>query len=343
MIRGRFEESGIQAGICVIDMASALSPGEDEELSDCHPDARDRPGADGVAGFDVPRIIVAIPAYNEEVAIGSLVLRTVKYADEVVVIDDGSADHTSEVARLAGARVIAHAENEGKGAGIRDAFAYARDSGAGILVLMDGDGQHDPDSIPMLIRPILERKADLVNGSRFLAGSGNSVPGYRRIGQSILNAITNAGTRRNITDTQNGFRAFSKKTFGCFSFSQNGMAIESEMLIEAADAKMRITEVPINVRYDVQGSTYNPITHGLDVLSKVVGLVSQRRPGLFICLPGAIMIGLGIACTSILASTYNMTHSLTVEYASGAMLFVFLGTSLLSTGLTMSAMQKPAR
>lgn len=324
-------------------MTSVLLPEEDGELSGCRSGARDGAETDAVAGLGAPRVIVAIPAYNEEVAIGSLVLRTVKYVDEVVVIDDGSTDHTCEVARLAGARVIAHAENEGKGAGIRDAFTYARDSGAGVLVLMDGDGQHDPDRIPMLVRPILDRKADLVNGSRFLAGSRNSVPGYRRVGQGVLDVVTNAGTRRKITDTQNGFRAFSKKTFGCFSFTQNGMAIESEMLIEAADAKLRITEVPINVRYDIPGSTYSPITHGLGVLSKVLGLVSQRRPGLYICLPGAVMVGMGIGCTSALVSTYNLTHSLSVELVSGAMLLIFLGTSLLSAGLTMSAVRRVRR
>ena len=217
------------------------------------------------------KVIVAVPALNEEVAIGSIVLRARQYADEVIVIDDGSKDNTAHIARLAGATVIPHPKNEGKGAAIRDAFMYARTNNADVLVLIDGDGQHNPDEIPQLIRPILNKEADLVNGSRFLKdangnGNGNHVPKYRRVGQEVLTMATNTGTKQNITDTQNGFRAFSRKTFNCFSFKQNGMAVESEMLMDAAGANMTIKEVPIDVRYDVKGSTYNPVTHGVGVL-----------------------------------------------------------------------------
>ncbi len=229
------------------------------------------------AGYRAPKVIVAIPAYNEEVAIGSIVLRTLKYADEVVVIDDGSADHTAEVARLAGARVLTHVKNEGKGAGIRDAFSYARHNGADILVLMDGDGQHDPDEIPLLIEPILDRGADFVNGSRHKAKKNNA-PAYRQLGQRILDGATNAGMGQKITDSQSGFRAFSSKTFGCFAFRQNGMGIESEMLLEAADAGLQVKEVPIRVRYDVEGSTYNPVVHGVSVLCSLIGELVRRGP-----------------------------------------------------------------
>ncbi len=165
-------------------------------------------------GFEPARqkVIVAIPAYNEEVAIGSVVLRSLKHADIVIVIDDGSEDRTAEVAKAAGALVLSHAKNEGKGAGIRDAFLYANNSGADVLVLIDGDGQHDPHEIPHLIEPLITEEADLVNGSRFLGAAENNVPRYRRVGQEILTLATNAGTRRKITDTQSGFRAFAAWT-----------------------------------------------------------------------------------------------------------------------------------
>ncbi len=174
---------------------------------------------------------------------------------------------------------------------------YARTNNADVLVLIDGDGQHNPDEIPLLIRPILNKEADLVNGSRFLKdangnGNGNHVPKYRRVGQEVLTMATNTGTKQNITDTQNGFRAFSRKTFNCFSFKQNGMAVESEMLMDAAGANMTIKEVPIDVRYDVKGSTYNPVTHGVGVLNKVIGLVAERRPMMFFCVPGALLMGI---------------------------------------------------
>lgn len=286
--------------------------------------------------YNAPKVIVAIPAYNEEIAIGSIVLRTVKYADEVIVIDDGSDDHTAEVSRLAGARVVTHAKNEGKGAGVRDAFSYAKDNHADILVLMDGDGQHDPDEIPELIKPILERKADFVNGSRVKAKFGSNAPMYRRFGQRVLDKATNAGCGRNITDTQSGFRAFSRRTFGCFSFMQNGMAVESEMLMDAAEAGLKIKEVPINVRYDVEGSTYNPLVHGASVLGSVIGEVLWRRPVLSFCMPGACLAGIGMISAFLL---FNTTHGLAVEYAIIALISTGAGAIVVTKGIKLSTAQ----
>ena len=102
-------------------------------------------------------VLLAIPCYNEEIAIGSILIRASKFADRIVVIDDGSTDRTTEIARAAGVEVIVHEKNEGKGAGIRDAFNYAKEINADILVLIDGDGQHDPGEIPSLIEPIMQR------------------------------------------------------------------------------------------------------------------------------------------------------------------------------------------
>jgi glycosyltransferase involved in cell wall biosynthesis len=288
-----------------------------------------------------PMIIVAIPAYNEEVAIGSIILKARKHASRVIVIDDGSADNTAEIAKLAGALVISHRHNEGKGAGIRDAFAFAKRLGADILVLIDGDGQHNPGEIPGLIEPILKDEADFVNGSRFLEkkAGGNNVPLYRRLGQEVLTLATNAGTRRKVTDTQNGFRAFSKKTFGCFSFGEKGMAIESEMLIDASTARMRLKEVPISVRYDIKGSTFNPFTHGLAVLNKVFGLVSQQRPVLCYCLPGVAMMLLGAIFAFMLMNGFNATHNLDVEYGLGSMLSLIPGVAIFSNGLMLTTMK----
>ncbi len=118
-----------------------------------------------------PYVIVAIPAFNEEIAIGSVVLRSKKYADEVIVIDDGSKDQTAEIATMAGAKVLPHLNNGGKGAAIKDAFAYAKKANADVLILIDGDGQHNPDEIPVLLAPIFKGDADIVNGSRFLANT----------------------------------------------------------------------------------------------------------------------------------------------------------------------------
>ncbi len=285
-------------------------------------------------------IIVAIPALNEEVAIGSMVLRSRKYADKVVVIDDGSKDRTAEIARMAGAEVILHMNNGGKGAAIKDAFIYAKKMNADILVLIDGDGQHNPDEIPVLLAPILKGEADMVNGSRFLVNSGNHVPAYRRFGQEVLTMATNAGTQMNITDTQNGFRAFSRKTFNCFSFDQSGMAIESEMLMDAAKAEMRIKEVPIDVRYDVaNASTYNPFKHGIVVLGRIISIISERRPLMFFCVPGAALLFIGMIATFLTFSSFNATHVISLYYAMTGALCVTIGIFSSFTGLILNAIQ----
>ncbi len=213
--------------------------------------------------------IVIIPAFNEEVAISSIVKRSMKYADEVLVVDDGSTDRTFQIAKDAGARVIKHYNNLGKGISLKDAFAEVK--GYDIVVTIDGDGQHNPDEIPDLIRPILENRADLVNGSRYLDGFDDETPAYRRVGQRVLDIATNVTSGTHVTDSQSGFRAFSGKTIPYFRFRDTGFGIESEMLADAAENNFRIVEVPITVRYDVENSsTKGPVTHGVGVLIKII-------------------------------------------------------------------------
>ena len=108
-------------------------------------------------------IAAILPAYNEEVSIGSVVLRTKQYADRVIVIDDGSSDHTAEVAEMAGAEVIRHPMNRGKGAALKTGFDQL--NGETVVVTIDTDGQHDPADIPKLVEPILLGEADMANGN----------------------------------------------------------------------------------------------------------------------------------------------------------------------------------
>ncbi|MDL2246251.1 glycosyltransferase family 2 protein [Methanobrevibacter sp. OttesenSCG-928-K11] len=212
--------------------------------------------------------IAIIPAYNEEVAIGSIVLRSLKYVDDVLIVDDGSQDKTNEIAKLAGAETITHVENLGKGMGLKSGFQAIGDK-YDIIVTIDGDGQHNPDEIPNIIKPIIENGADFVNGSRYMNGPEENTPAYRRVGQQVLDTATNISAGIKITDSQSGFRAFSKEAIKCFRFKDTGFGIESEMLADAADNNLKIVEIPITVRYDVDGSTKNPITHGVGVLLKI--------------------------------------------------------------------------
>src|SRR5665647_2745070 len=155
-------------------------------------------------------IAVILPAYNEEVSIGSIVLLTRIQADKVIVVDDGSTDRTAAVARKAGAEVIVHEVNMGKGRALKTGFEAA--AGADIIVTMDSDGQHDPAEIPKLVILIIEEDADMVNGSRYLNGVDKNTPAYRRIGQTVLDGFTNINSGLKITDSQSGFRAFAAST-----------------------------------------------------------------------------------------------------------------------------------
>ncbi len=131
-------------------------------------------------------IVCGIPAFNEEKTIAKIVIRASAYVDRIVVVDDGSSDDTSLIAERLGAKVIKHVENLGYGAAIRSCFNAGKDADTDILVILDADGQHDPDLIPELIKPIANSDADVVIGSRFL-GSESDIPSYRRAGLRLLN------------------------------------------------------------------------------------------------------------------------------------------------------------
>lgn len=224
--------------------------------------------------------LVAIPAYNEEVAIGSIVARCKKYADSVVVIDDGSSDHTAEVARLVGTDVVSHTKNMGYGAAIKSCFEIARSRSAPALVIIDGDGQHDPDDIPLLLAELRKKGADIVIGSRFMGGNERDIPLYRKVGMKVLDVATNFSSGLEISDSQSGFRAYSARAIHEIDLDDAGMGAGSEILIKAAEKRLHVVEIPIRARYDLAGtSSVNPVRHGLGVLGSIVRQASRKRHG----------------------------------------------------------------
>jgi glycosyltransferase involved in cell wall biosynthesis len=286
--------------------------------------------------------IVAIPAYNEEVAIGSVVARCKKYADHVIVVDDGSKDHTAEIARLVGAEVIVHAKNSGYGAAIKTCFEVARKRNVEAMIILDADGQHNPDDIPVLINELRKTKSDIVIGSRFVNGNGKNqkIPAYRKVGLKVLDTATRMSTSLNISDSQSGFRLYTKKAIINVDLSNNGMAAGSEILIQASDRNLKISEVPINVRYDINDtSTQNPFMHGISVLNSIIRLISQRRPMTFFGVPGAILLTLGIALAFMTFTIFNTTHNISILYSISSGLCILIGIFSIFTGLVLSAIQ----
>jgi len=192
---------------------------------------------------DRPKIIAAIPAYNEAKHIEKVIRNTFLYVDQVYVIDDGSTDRTVELAKTVGAKILKHQNNKGKGAAVNTAFNLARRIRPEILILLDGDNQHNPDDIPNLLEPILRNECDIVVGSRFMRK--NKIPTYRILGQSILTYATNFGSGVKLTDSQSGFRAFSYSAVSQMVFNEKGLSIESEMQFLAGEKKLVVKEVPI--------------------------------------------------------------------------------------------------
>jgi len=215
--------------------------------------------------------IAAIPCYNEGLIIGSVVLKLKarKYVDVVLVVDDGSTDDTVEVATAAGAAVVSHEENKGKGRAVKTSLKYAVEHGFDALVLLDGDGQHNPDEFLQLLEPISNDAADLVIGFR----SFGQMPFYRRFGRVVLDRVTGAGGV--VTDSQCGFRALNRKAIELLEgkLNKDDFAIESEMVRAANDQNLslRITEVQIQCKYgDFDTSTKNPVSHGVGVLGEQI-------------------------------------------------------------------------
>jgi glycosyltransferase involved in cell wall biosynthesis len=285
-------------------------------------------------------ILAAIPALNEETAIGSVVLRAKRHVDTVIVIDDGSTDATSKIAKLAGAEVIRHDYNQGKGEALRQAFLRAKELNADILVCLDGDGQHNPDEIPRLLIPINKGDADMVIGSRFL-DIHSDIPKYRRAGQKVLNGLTNSVTATKVTDSQSGFRAFSKKAIETISLEEKGIGIESYMQRAADDSGLRIAEVPITCRYDIEHvSKMGSVRHGFSVVNTLLKIVEERRPLLVF---GSVGTGLVIA-GAVLGFWVVDVYSRTQEFAIGTSLIgimlLIVGTLSIFVGLMLDAISK---
>jgi len=278
-------------------------------------------------------VTVILPAYNEEISIGSVVLLTRYYADSVIVVDDGSSDRTAEIAKKAGAEVIVHEANKGKGAALKTGFAAADDLGADIIVTMDSDGQHNPAEIPKLVDPIIKGEADMVNGSRYLNGLDKNTPSYRRVGQTILDGATKLNSGLQITDSQSGFRAFAASTKNVFRFKAQGMAIESEMLADAGKSGLRIAEVEIGVRYDVDCSTVNPIKHGFGVLFMILKDIEFNKPLYYLTVPGLILGISGFIMGAYFVQDFTMGKSLYFGPTMLMILFIIVGSFMALTGI----------
>ena len=281
------------------------------------------------------RVLAGIAAYNEARYVGSIVLQAKQYVDEVIVIDDGSTDNTARVAELAGATVVRHGENRGKGAAIQSILAEAKKRNPDILVLLDADSQHDPNEIPTLIKPISDG-FDLVIGSR--EAQEEKTPRYRRIGKKVIFRSSRLASKTDVYDSESGFRALSPKAINELELKEEGFAVESEMITRAADKNLKITEVPISNIYTKDGSTLNPIKHGINVLSRIIVMISQRRPLFFFGLVGGILLAAGLITGFRVLNIATTSGELALGSTILTTLFIIAGILSIFTGIILNAL-----
>lgn len=281
--------------------------------------------------------IACIPAYNEESRIENLVRSAKDHVDQVVVCDDGSTDSTAKLAKAAGAIVISHDANQGYGAAITSLFDYARKSNAEIMITLDGDGQHDPDQIPLLLNTITQHNVDVVLGSRFLDDS-TQAPGYRQRGIKIITSAANYGTDLKVSDSQSGFRAYSKNAIDAIHPTEEGMSVSTEILLKVSNKGLSLAEVPITISYEGDTSQHNPISHGMSVLANTIKYVSIKHPLQFYGIPGIALIISGIILGGIFLDAY--LHQQTVFYGSllGSVVMFLLGAILSVTSIILFSM-----
>ena len=288
-------------------------------------------------------IVACIPAYCEEGTIAGVILSSQKYVDKVLVCDDGSTDMTGVIAEKLGAIVLRHERNRGKGYALKTLLAGAMKLNADIAVLIDGDGQHNPDEIPELIEPILESKADFVVGSRYLNKARIEAPFYRRSGLRILNLLHKKVNKLPFSDAECGFRALSRKALDaiCF-FDHEGYGADAEMLSLAQKNMINVVEVPIAVKYKglKKTSKKTPLAHGGQLVANLLRLVMEERPLMYLGLPGATLLLLGLAAALYLVLSFNATRLLSLHAMIVTMGSTVAGLSLVVTALILYALKR---
>lgn len=285
-------------------------------------------------------VVVLIPAYNEELTIPMVVMLCKRHSDRVIVIDDGSSDRTRELAEEAGAEVLSHTVNKGKAAAMMTGFARARELNPKVTVMIDADGQMDPELIPTVAEPVLHSVADLVIGSRYIGREVTDTPTHRRLGQKVLNRATTVGSSVNVTDSQSGYRALSSKALNNTNFNSDRFNIESEMISYFNEIGLAITEVPVTVRYDVpNGHKQKPLEHGLSVLGGVISYVGYRRPLLLFGVPGLTSFVLGLVlCVATLLGEQVIFHWTLVTQGIAGVFVLGLGIFLSFAGLVLNSL-----
>lgn len=276
---------------------------------------------------------MGIPAFNEEKNIALIIKNLSKIADTIIVCNDGSSDDTGKIAEKMGAIVINHERNLGYGGAIRSLFLKARELGSDMLVTLDSDGQHRIEDVLPVAEPIIKNQADLVIGSRFLTGDQENIPKYRKAGIKMITKLANTSLEKAVTDSQSGFRAYSKNVLSEITPLEQGMGVSNEILMKSNRKGFKIVEVPIVVSYEGKTSTQHPVSHGASVIMSTLKFISIEHPLKFYGIPGIIFLGIGLVFTMLTIQGFSETRQILLGPAIIGVGTIVFGTVLLMTSV----------
>ncbi len=290
-----------------------------------------------------PKIVIGLPAFNEEKNIGKIVAQLLEKSYSVIVCNDGSSDSTGLIAEKMGAITVNHKRNLGYGAAIGSIFKKAKEYEFDILVTFDSDGQHRISDIEKIIEPIKNNSADIVIGSRFIGDEITEMPKYRKIGIKVITNLVNSQTGKKITDSQSGFRAYTKNVFSKINLSENGMGVSTEILIKANKNKLKITEMPIKILYEGETSKHHPISHGTAVILSTMKFISIEHPLKFYGIPGIAFLVLGLFFTVWTIQEFTNTGRIITNISLISIGSIIFGMMLMVTSIMLFSLVSVVR
>ncbi len=238
------------------------------------------------------KVYIVIPAYNTAHTLPDVVKRIPNQYKNIILVDDGSKDKTSEVAKKLGLIVIKHPRNKGYGATQKTAYKDALKRGADIVIMVHGDNQHDPAFVPLMVKPIYLRSADVVIGSRILGKKAiqGGMPMWKFFLNRLLTVIENIVLGMNISEFHSGYRAYTKKFLSAvpFIFNSDRFDFDTDILIQAKIHHFKIAEIPVSTIYEKNSSSQmnfkEGIPYGLGIIRTLInyhltkiGIFSDKR------------------------------------------------------------------
>lgn len=290
-----------------------------------------------------PIVIAVIPAYNESRNIGSVIAQASKFVSSIIVVDDGSADNTKDVAAALNAKVVRNKRNMGKGVALKRGIIECLRYNPDMVVTIDADGQHDPSDIPKLLEPIKSEDADVVVGSRYIEEALSDAPFYRKIGLNFLNWSNRFLVKSTVKDGNSGYRAYTKEVLSTIlKYDSAGYGVEVEQLAALESAGFRIMEVPITVKYKglINTSKQRPLFQGVHILSAIFRIAVERKPLLFFGVSGFVLLVLSMIPTFQIMEIFNQTRYFSLPLSLVAIGLGFIGSMLILISFVFFALKR---